>query len=584
MNRNSRSAKDDVGPVHAEEIDGMLRANDDYLEQEAALKSDSGQTVGKKLIVSTMKDEAPYLLEWIAYHRAIGFTDFLIYTNDCSDGTDLLLDRLQQNKIVTHVRNVVLKRGPHKSALKYAQSHQSYASAQWVYVCDVDEFLNVKIGNGHVDDLIAHSPDAEVIPVAWRLFSNAGQSSLFPGECMKVFTDAEPAVSSEDEEGRFVKSLFRPSLKVRRLGLHAPVFDEADENDVVWCAPWLQSDPESDPRRPNDNFGYEIAQVNHYAVRSIDAFLIKRNRGRANHVNERIGKKYWMRWCRGGETDLSIQRHLDAMSREYQKLVSDPIVAHLERGARVYQEQQLGRLLKRDEYLALRQELIEISATPSAAEIPVAPMPSRSSLATPEEANQIIGVILEENDRNRAPNRRALRRQMLDEVMPKGGRCAEIGVWQGDFSAEILNITQPRELVLIDPWDLLAEKTEEHTHAQHASAQKMQSKYDHVTRTLGRLPNCIVRKGFSADVLETYPDGYFDWVYIDGNHMYDFVLEDILISARKVRSGGLIAGDDLFWKKDGRMHVREAVREAMRQLGDRAKQTRRGAQFLIHLS
>ena len=168
--------------------------------------------------------------------------------------------------------------------------------------------------------------------------------------------------------------------------------------------------------------------------------------------------------------------------------------------------------------------------------------------------------------------------------MPKGARCAEIGVWQGDFSAEILHITQPRELVLIDPWDLLAEKTEEHTHEQHASVQKMRAEYDGIMNTIGRLPNCIVRKGFSTEVLETYPDEYFDWVYIDGNHMYEFVLEDIMTSARKVRRGGLIAGDDLFWKRNEEMPVRLAVREAMRQLGDRAKQTRRGAQFLIHLT
>ena len=33
-----------------------------------------------------MRNEAPFILEWIAYHRAIGFDDFLIYSNDCSDG------------------------------------------------------------------------------------------------------------------------------------------------------------------------------------------------------------------------------------------------------------------------------------------------------------------------------------------------------------------------------------------------------------------------------------------------------------------------------------------------------------------
>ena len=48
------------------------------------------------LIVSTMKNEAPYILEWVAYHKAIGFDAFLIYTNDCTAGTDFMLDRLEE--------------------------------------------------------------------------------------------------------------------------------------------------------------------------------------------------------------------------------------------------------------------------------------------------------------------------------------------------------------------------------------------------------------------------------------------------------------------------------------------------------
>ncbi|MFN4129742.1 MAG: glycosyltransferase family 2 protein, partial [Paracoccaceae bacterium] len=50
---------------------------------------------GRTAIVTTMKNEGPFILEWIAYHRAIGVDDFLIYTNDCTDGTDTMLDLLQ---------------------------------------------------------------------------------------------------------------------------------------------------------------------------------------------------------------------------------------------------------------------------------------------------------------------------------------------------------------------------------------------------------------------------------------------------------------------------------------------------------
>jgi hypothetical protein len=59
----------------------------------------------RALIVTCVRNEAPLLLEWIAYHQAIGFTDFLLYSNDCDDGTDALLDRLAQMGVIAHVPN-----------------------------------------------------------------------------------------------------------------------------------------------------------------------------------------------------------------------------------------------------------------------------------------------------------------------------------------------------------------------------------------------------------------------------------------------------------------------------------------------
>jgi len=55
---------------------------------------------GRRVIVTTMKNEGPFILEWLAYHRAIGFDDFLVYTNDCTDGTDTMLQMLERKGIV----------------------------------------------------------------------------------------------------------------------------------------------------------------------------------------------------------------------------------------------------------------------------------------------------------------------------------------------------------------------------------------------------------------------------------------------------------------------------------------------------
>ncbi|MEO0944249.1 MAG: FkbM family methyltransferase, partial [Pseudomonadota bacterium] len=48
------------------------------------------------LIPTCMKNEGPYLLEWLAYHRSIGIQGYIVFTNDCTDGTDLMLDRLDE--------------------------------------------------------------------------------------------------------------------------------------------------------------------------------------------------------------------------------------------------------------------------------------------------------------------------------------------------------------------------------------------------------------------------------------------------------------------------------------------------------
>ncbi len=522
----------------------------------------------RTLVISTMKDEAPYILEWLAYHRAIGFTDFLIYTNDCSDGTDLLLDRLQTNGIVVHERNNVLRRGPHKSALKFALEHEAFLSAHWVYVCDVDEFLNIKIGNGLVDDLVAHYFDADVIPVAWRLFSNNQHETLFPGLCTESFTDAESVSSEAYTEGKFVKSLFKPSASLTRLGLHGPIYNEDSARAAKWASAWLTAEPKSDPMRPKKDFGYEIAQINHYAVRSIDAFLIKCDRGRANHTKETLGSRYWKRWNRGGEQDLSIQRHCEAMWNELRNLREDPIVACLHDGAVEYHKKKLQSLLRKSEFRELREELMALSSWDGA------PKKVSASFQTKETRDLKI----------KAPNRHKNRLQLL-KAMPQNGRCAEIGVWNGGFSGAILEETAPQELILIDPWDLLSgQEKDEWTHHKHQDHQEMRRMFENVKSNYEHLPNVQIRRGFSAEVLSSFPDCYFDWIYIDGNHLYEFVRKDLELGFRKVKPGGIIAGDDFFWKRGGRMHVRDAVLDEMRAQGMKNRPKRFGQQYMIKVT
>ncbi|MGB0798558.1 MAG: glycosyltransferase family 2 protein, partial [Planktomarina sp.] len=100
-------------------------------------------------VVSAMRNEGPFLLEWIAHMRAIGVTDFVIYSNDCDDGTDQMLASLDQQGILHHIPQTVDGgASPQWQALRSAWKQDAVKSADWVMVCDVDEFMNVHIGQG----------------------------------------------------------------------------------------------------------------------------------------------------------------------------------------------------------------------------------------------------------------------------------------------------------------------------------------------------------------------------------------------------------------------------------------------------
>jgi len=128
---------------------------------------------GQVLAVSMMKDEAPFLLEWFAHHLAVGFTDILVYTNDCSDGTDTMLQRLEELGLGHHRENVIAQgQKPQPSALKHAQAEPIVRQADWVLNFDADEFLCIRHPShsveGMIDDAVAQG--ANGIVITWRIY------------------------------------------------------------------------------------------------------------------------------------------------------------------------------------------------------------------------------------------------------------------------------------------------------------------------------------------------------------------------------------------------------------------------------
>lgn len=316
------------------------------------------------LAVLTVKNEAPFLIEWLAHHRAIGFTDFLVFSNDCTDGTDAMLDRLQALGWITHVANEgPYDEGPQWAALKAADKHPLVRKADWILVCDIDEFVNIHAGDGTLAALFAALPEATSIPLTWRLFGNDGVIALQDAPITAQFTRAAPKVMGWPWRAAMFKTLFRNDGIYRKLGVHRPRSpDKSRLNDARWFdgsgrpldGAFLNARVFSDYGRDN----YQLVQLNHYALGAMESYLLKCDRGRANREAQPFDMSYWVERNFCAEEDRSIAR-VEAKSAPLRaELHADPALDALHQAALVWRRARLAELLLEEPYRALLGRLL----------------------------------------------------------------------------------------------------------------------------------------------------------------------------------------------------------------------------------
>lgn len=145
-----------------------------------------------------------------------------------------------------------------------------------------------------------------------------------------------------------------------------------------------------------------------------------------------------------------------------------------------------------------------------------------------------------------------LNRGALIRKMPRGGTVAEIGVDEGNFSQEIIQLNNPRRLHLIDAWG--SQRYNE------LKARRVLERFDENIAS----GTVIVNRGSSLAEAEQFDDEYFDWVYLDTSHSYHATLSELYAYSNKVKKSGFIAGHDYKmgnWKASLKYGVIEAVAE-----------------------
>ncbi len=309
-----------------------------------------------------VKNEGAFLIEWLAHHRACGFTDFLVYSNDCADGTDVMLDRLSAMGWLTHIRNDgPHAEGPQWAMLKAADKHPLIAKADWLLFCDIDEFVNIHVGDRSLSALLAALPEATAIALTWRMFGNAGVIEIADQPITETFTQAAPASFAWPWRAQLFKTLFRNDGSYRKLGVHRPRSpDPARAGQARWFdgsgrplpADFPQARIFSDYTRDN----YQLVQLNHYALGSMQNYLVKADRGRANRDASGFDMSYWVERNFSAVEDRSILNLNSAALRA--ELMVDRILGPLHHQAVLWRQSRFAALMQHEPWRALFGRLL----------------------------------------------------------------------------------------------------------------------------------------------------------------------------------------------------------------------------------
>lgn len=135
---------------------------------------------------------------------------------------------------------------------------------------------------------------------------------------------------------------------------------------------------------------------------------------------------------------------------------------------------------------------------------------------------------------------------IVADLLPKGGVGAELGVFKGRFSPVLLRASEAERLHLVDPWYLLT--PEWHWGVGDRSTVNAVRRILQRFRTEIEAGRVEVHVGNDLDVLRGMADHSLDWAYLDSSHAYEHTVEELALLDRKVRPGGVIAGDD--WRPD----------------------------------
>lgn len=290
------------------------------------------------LLLGAMRNEGPFILEWVAWYRMLGFENILIMHNDCTDHSPQLLRLLEKAGVISAKRHTPDKdQPPQMSAYRAARSHPLVKTCDWMFTCDTDEFLVIHKGDGTVKALLDGADRRfRGMAIHWLIYGNAEEEDWRDDFVHRRFLRS--AWEKIPQNNCFKSFVYKP-LDFGRWRPHAPKFwrgegawDTGTNRWVLSNERWFEAfHPTQNALNGTDNalITHKEAHLNHYILQTREQFAFKKGTPCAAELKQRYTDDFFTRFDRKGRENLSALKYRQAFDAAYDALVAIPGVLRL---------------------------------------------------------------------------------------------------------------------------------------------------------------------------------------------------------------------------------------------------------------
>lgn len=330
------------------------------------------------LVTTCMKDEGPFILEWLAWHKSIGIQDFVVFSNDCTDGTDTLLDRLEEMGELRHLPNpakIFNDAAFQPSALAYTPHLSEFGKADFYISMDVDEFINVRIGKGKIWELLEHTGPFDALSMSELNHGSNLRQEYESGFVTQLFPRHQRERPGKQRSRRGVKTIVRLGEKLKFVRNHRP-----DLRDDAGPVTWLDGSG-----RPTNHFHndptengmdirgtYDLVALNHFALRSLNSYLVKMFRGDVVVKDKMVSHRYWRQRDRHSDLTINFDRQSTAFKRKYNSYMKDDKLRELHEDCCAAHQARIQELINTPTFKERRDWVVENVWLPRAEEVQAA--------------------------------------------------------------------------------------------------------------------------------------------------------------------------------------------------------------------